>query len=166
MIGCGGDGGAGTGPVTAEQAQDLCETTCAHSQDCGTLSGTVDECVSSCASDFGSAYRGDVIQDYADCVADQACTADEEDCLSCMPTSAHEKFETSCRAKVVECGGDTSQADLICETTYSNNSSGDVGTSCFYTPAVMDAFRACFEMDCMAVGDCLNDVETEFGIDG
>lgn len=159
-------GGSGTGPLTLSETRDLCRDVCEHEEQCAELDTgeTVATCTEECAGDLSGGYRGDVLEDFAGCVADQACGADEDLCLTCSPTSAHDDYETRCRAKATECGvTDPTQADGLCETTL--NAATEEGFFCIYTPEVIDALRACFDEPCEGISACFDTVGARYGID-
>lgn len=159
-------GGTGTGPLTLSETRDVCRDVCQHEEQCGELDTgeTVATCTEECAGDLSGGYRGDVIEDFGSCVANQACGAEEDLCLECSPTSAHDEYETRCRAKATECGvTDQSQADGLCEVTL--NATTEVGFFCIYTPEVIDAMRACFDEPCTGLEACFETVATRYGVD-
>ena len=161
---CGGGGsGGGTGPISPASAMNACETICQHEVECTPDGQTVDACITDCVGDIGGGgYRTDAVNNIADCVAGLACTDDEEQCLAeCTPTSAHEAYETKCRAKYTECGG-TGSPDDLCETT--PNATTEVGQTCLFTPAVVTALAACFDQPCTELETCFDDVATQFGL--
>lgn len=161
---CGGDSG-GSGPISTANAMDVCETICQHEVECTPDSQTLDACIADCTGDLGGGgYRTDAANDIADCIAGLACTADEDACLTeCSPTSAHESFETRCRAKVAECADAGADADAACETTPSTGDD-DVGFFCLFTPAVMEALSACFDEPCTGIETCFSNVTTQFNL--
>lgn len=168
-LGCGGDdggggGGGGTNAVTATRAQELCMASCEHESTCMTLGTdeTVESCTTDCAGDVGGGgYRSDVVEATFAC-ASATCDQTAEDCLTCTPTSAHEAYETACRAKAAECGAAQADIDNLCETTLDTTTGS--GYLCIYTPAVVNALAACFDMDCAAIDPCFDQVATQYGL--
>jgi hypothetical protein len=162
--GGGGSGGnGGTGPISAAGAMEVCETICQHDVECTPDGQPLDACIADCVGDLGGGgYRTDAANAIADCFAGLACTADEEQCLAeCTPTSAHEAYETKCRAKFAECGG-MGSADPACETT--PNATTEVGEACLFTPAVVDALAACFDEPCTGLDACFQMVTNQYGL--
>lgn len=164
MVGCGGDGG-GTGPISSADATAGCRATCEREKTCDPASTqTVEACTADCVADVGGGgVRADAFEAVSTCIADQACTASESTCLGeCSPTSAHERFEATCRAKLAECGATGANVDSACETT----PSGENGFLCLFTPQVMNELAACFDLACTGIEACFSTVTTKYGIDG
>ena len=163
-------GGADTGPVTMDEAQDVCQRTCDHDHACDPTSD-VTTCVDECVADITGWVRADVIEAAADCEVALACDASDDSCFedACEPTSAHDAYETRCRERFAECGVSGTDLDSICEVTpggSSGTSGGDVGFFCVVAPSIMDDFTACFdEADCNAIQTCFQQVASANGID-
>ena len=163
MVGCGSDG-AGTGPITASNAQAGCEAGCQHDKECNpTSTQTVEACTAECVAGVsGGGVREDAFEELATCLAQQACTATDDVCFAtCEPTSAHDGFEAACRAKLAECGAAADSVDSACETTPSG---GDQGFLCLFTPAVMNELAACMDLACTAIEDCYGTVSAKYGL--
>ena len=163
LAACGG--GGGTGPVSHDQAQSGCTQGCEYDHMCDS---TVDVamCTDDCVAAVEGNYREDVFEALLDCGTALACDATDDTCFedSCSPTSAHESYETACRAKVAECNPDATpdQIDGTCETT--PDASGN-GFLCAFVPSMMDELTACFDIaDCQMAQDCLNQVFTDHGL--
>ncbi len=164
LVGCGTDG-PGTGPISAADAMAGCEAGCERDMMCDpTSTETVAACTADCVAGVGGGgIRADVFEVITDCTAALACTADEDICLNeCSPTSAHESYETACRAKLAECGGMAADVDGACETT----PGVDKGFLCVFTPAVMAELEDCFALDCAGLDACFNTVTAKYGFGG
>lgn len=168
LIGCGG--GAGTGPISVDEAEDICRDICQRDFDCGDTSMTVDQCTADCAAEAGAGWlRADAFEDIAACGVDLACGADDDACLrECAPTSAHEEYEAQCRTVFATCVSDPSQLNGICETTPMPGVDGDdVGFWCLVTPAIMEEMLDCIPdgTACQAGATCIQAVAESHGLD-
>lgn len=163
MVGCGTDG-AGTGPISAANAQAGCEAGCEHDKECDpTSTQTVEACTAECVAGVsGGGVREDAFEELSTCVSQQACTASDDACFTaCEPTSAHESFEAACRAKLAECGAAPTDLDGACETKPNGD---DLGFLCLFTPAVMNELAACMDLACTAIEDCYGTVSAKYGL--
>lgn len=162
MVGCGGDSG-GTGPISAADARAGCEAGCERDNMCDpTSTETVADCTASCVADIGGGgVRTDAFDAISACIADLACTASDDVCINeCSPTSAHESYETKCRAKATECGAPSADVDGLCETT----PDAENGFLCLFTPAVMNELAACFDLACTGIDGCFSTVSAKYGL--
>ena len=164
LVGCGTDG-PGTGPISPAAAMAGCEAGCEYDKMCDpTSTETVAACTADCVADVGAGgIRADAFEAITDCATALACTADDDICFNeCSPTSAHESYETACRAKLAECGGMAADVDGACETT----PGVDKGFLCVFTPAVMAELEDCFALDCAGLDACFNTVTAKYGFGG
>jgi hypothetical protein len=148
MAACGGGSGngAGTGPVTAEQAQDLCETDCQHNIDCGSGQDLA-SCTTDCVEDSVGWARADAMETIIECNAALACDASDDQCLlEVQPLAIHEAWETACRRDLATCLAEPADAEGICEVS---PVSEDVGFVRFIAPAIVDEM-----IDCLGAADC------------
>ena len=160
----GGDA-AGPEPLDATTRDRLCQVDCEHKLGCETPpTETLAECVASCQGDLGGWVRTDVAVDVFDCRAQLACGANDDACVSCSPTDAHQRYETACRANLATCDVNL---DALCEVTLSPTGSGDAGLVCIITPAIVDELTACIPtgVDCATATTCLQGVFARNGID-
>lgn len=162
LFACGSDG-PGTGPVDPDDAMAGCMADCQHRASCGSTT-PVAECTTECVNETGW-VRADTFADLIDCFGSQACGASQDTCIAmCEPTSAHERYESTCRANLATCGT-PDDVNQFCETQPTG--AGDVGFFCLATPAIMDEMTACIPagVDCKTALACLQGVLEAHGID-
>ncbi|MEZ4366658.1 MAG: hypothetical protein R2939_10270 [Kofleriaceae bacterium] len=141
---CGG-GGPGPGSISAADAEELCERRCTAERACNPSEDPLEACTADCADDLRG-IRGDVFEDYVDCVEGLACGANDDACVTCTPTAVHRDYEARCRAKLPTCGVDAEGVDETCTVT---SAGGEPSYACILgTEVIADL------IDCLAIADC------------
>jgi hypothetical protein len=171
LVACGSDG-PGSGPVSQADFNEGCRVDCEHRVECGTATGTLEECITNCTDDYADVsgwLRGDAYVAITECFGGLACSADTSTCLTeCQPTDAHERYEAQCREVFAPCVEVPSDLDGFCETTPMPSEQGDdTGIFCLMTPAIMDQMTACIPdgTTCQAGLTCLQGVLEQVGFD-
>lgn len=167
VVGCGG--GAGTGPLTADEAEGVCTRICERDIECGDTSQTLEMCTASCVADVSGGWlRADAFEAIGECSVALACGADDDVCLrECAPTATHEEYEAQCRSALAACVANPSELDLICETTPMPGVDGDdLGYYCLVTPSVLEEMIGCIPdgVACAAGASCLQAVLERHGL--
>ncbi len=164
LAACGGGSGGGFGPgaLTQAQAEEVCTTDCQHDIDCGSTEPLA-ACVTECATDDTGWARADAFQAVTNCIAQLACSADDDQCVvdNLIPLPIHEEWESVCLSGLSEC---LEPNDLeICEATPSGTS--DAGLiSLFAEPIVQEMIDCVAAPACQALLDCIEAVFTTHGI--
>lgn len=147
LAACGG-GGAGTGALSADQAQGICEQSCEYEASCGT-EDDVAGCTTDCVDQVVGWFRADAAQSLVDCQSELACTAEDDQCLlDVEPLAIHEEWEQKCRAQLAECAPDPTQLDEACEVS-PDPANDDIGFFRFIAPEIMAEL-----IDCLDGADC------------
>lgn len=154
-------GGGGAGAVDEATAEEGCQQICDHDVACGDPEDPT--CVDECVDDVVGTIREDVFVDAADCYASLDCAADEDSCLVCTPTAAHEEYEARCREELPACGVPADQLDDICEV--STSAEGEINPYCLLATSIVSQFTACFdEPDCDAMAACFEQVQEQVNL--
>ncbi|MEM9194436.1 MAG: hypothetical protein AAGF12_34985 [Myxococcota bacterium] len=137
-----GDATVGGGPG----AQAFCSADIARDTRCGEMPEEMAECVAENACTFDQLIRPDAVTAVAACIQNLACNTSDDDCfrapgLGIAPTPGADAFETACTMRRQECGGTFS--DDFC--------SFDIGST-----QTIAAAQACVTMPCDQIDGCFD----------
>jgi len=166
---CGGGSGGGsvfgTGPITDEQADEICTADCQHDIDCGS-GNDLASCVAGCKEDVVGWARADAVDAVFDCQLALECNASDDACLGLVdPLAIHEEWEAACRTDLAPCAETPGELDGFCEVSPSP-ADDEIGFVRFIAPPIVEEMIDCLPLPaCDARLDCLQSVFASHNID-